>query len=59
MDAISYTQARNSLSAVMARVTENHEPIIIKPRKGKSVVLMALEDYESWQNKLKDLVNKH
>lgn len=54
MDAISYTEARNSLSAVMARVTENHEPLIIRPRKGKSVVLMALEDFNSWQNALED-----
>ncbi|MSR17364.1 MAG: type II toxin-antitoxin system Phd/YefM family antitoxin [Methylococcaceae bacterium] len=58
MDAISYTEARNSLSAVMARVTENHEAFIIKPRKEKSVVLMALEDYESSQNKLKNFVSK-
>ena len=49
MDAISYTQARNSLSAVMARVTENHEPLIITPRKGKATVLMALEDFNAWQ----------
>ena len=49
MDAISYTQARLSLSAVMARVTENHEPLIITPRKGKATVLMALEDFNSWQ----------
>jgi antitoxin YefM len=49
MDAISYTQARSSLSAVMARVTENHEPLIITSRKGKAAVLMALEDYEAWQ----------
>lgn len=54
MDAISYTQARNSLSAVMARVTENHEPLIITPRKGKATVLMALEDFNSWQNELED-----
>lgn len=49
MDAISYTQARNSLLAVMARVTKNHEPLIITPRKGKATVLMALEDYNAWQ----------
>jgi antitoxin YefM len=49
MDAISYTEARNSLSAVMARVTENHKPLIITPRKGKATVLMALEDFNSWQ----------
>ncbi len=49
MDAISYTQARLSLSEVMARVTENHEPLIITPRKGKATVLIALEDFNSWQ----------
>lgn len=49
MDAISCTQARNSLSTVMVRVTENHEPLIITPRKGKTAVLISLEDYNAWQ----------
>lgn len=49
MDAISCTQVRSSLSAVMARVTENHEPLIITPRKGKAAVLISLEDYNAWQ----------
>lgn len=49
MDTISCTQIRNSLSAVMARVTENHEPLIITPHKGKAAVLISLEDYNAWQ----------
>ncbi len=49
MDAISYTQARSSLATVMARVTEDHEPLIITPRKGKAAVLISLEDYNTWQ----------
>lgn len=49
MDAISYTEARNSLAAILDRVTENHEPLIITRRQGKAAVLIALDDYNAWQ----------
>ena len=49
MDAITYTTARAQLASNMNRVCENHEPLIITPRKGKATVLMALEDFNAWQ----------
>ena len=49
MDAISYTRARNDLAKTMDRVVEDHEPIIITRQKGESVVLLSLEDFNSWQ----------
>lgn len=49
MNAISYTRARNDLAKTMDRVVEDHEPIIITRQKGESVVLLSLEDFNSWQ----------
>jgi antitoxin YefM len=47
MQAITYSEARNDLKNVMDDACSNHEPILITRRKGKSVVLVSLEDYES------------
>ncbi|MHB8764089.1 MAG: type II toxin-antitoxin system Phd/YefM family antitoxin [Deferrisomatales bacterium] len=49
MDAISYTRARNNLAGTMDRVVRDHEPIIITRQKGDAVVLLSLEDFNSWQ----------
>lgn len=47
MLAITYSEARRDLKSVMDEVCGNHEPIIITRRKGESVVLLSLEDFES------------
>lgn len=47
MQAISYSEARHDLKNVMDNACSNHEPILITRRKGESVVLVSLEDYES------------
>jgi antitoxin YefM len=47
MDAITYSQARETLAKTIKRVCRDHEPIIITRRREDSVVLMSLEDYES------------
>jgi antitoxin YefM len=47
MQAISYSEARHDLKNVMDEACSNHEPILITRRKGESVVLVSLEDYES------------
>ena len=49
MDAISYTEARNNLTATLDRVTVDHEPVIITRRGAKPAVLIALDDYNAWQ----------
>lgn len=49
MDAITYTNARNSLAKTMDRVNENHEPVIITRQNGASAVLMSLEDFNAWE----------
>lgn len=49
MNAISYTRARNDLAKTMDRVVRDHEPIVITRQKGESVVMLSLEDFNSWQ----------
>lgn len=49
MEAITYTDARNHLAEMIDRVTENHEPVIITRRSRQAVVMLSLEDFNSWQ----------
>jgi antitoxin YefM len=45
--AVSYSELRKKLKAVCDQVCDEHEPLLIKRRRGGDVVLMAKEDYES------------
>jgi antitoxin YefM len=47
MQAVTYSEARHDLKNFMDEACSNHEPILITRRKGESVVLVSLEDYES------------
>ncbi len=49
MDAISYTAARNNLARTIDKVNEDHAPIIITRQKGKSAVLISLDDYNAYE----------
>lgn len=48
MDVISYTDARARLAKTMDRVNDDHAPVVITRRRGKPVVLMSLDDYNSF-----------
>lgn len=47
MQAVTYSEARQDLKNVMDDACKNHEPILITRRKGESVVILSLDDYES------------
>ena len=47
MKTLSSTQLRANLSAIMDRVNDDHEPVIIHRAKGKPVVMVSLEDWAS------------
>ncbi len=47
MKTLSSTDLRANLSAVMDRVNDDHEPVIVTRAKGRPVVLVSLEDYAS------------
>ncbi|MDX2007251.1 MAG: type II toxin-antitoxin system prevent-host-death family antitoxin, partial [Meiothermus sp.] len=49
MKAITYTHARQNLAATMDEAIENHDPVIITRGGDKAVVMMSLEDFNSWQ----------
>ena len=47
MNAIIYTEARETLSDTISKVCENHDPVVITKKRDNAVVMIALEDYES------------
>jgi len=49
MDSISYTTARATLSRTMAKVCNDHAPVIITRKSEAPVVMISLEDYEAME----------
>lgn len=49
MDAITYTRARAHLAEMMAKVNDDHTPVIITRKSGGSVVMISLDDYEAME----------
>ncbi|MFC0181015.1 YoeB-YefM toxin-antitoxin system antitoxin YefM [Thorsellia kenyensis] len=49
MITISYSEARQHLSATMIRAVEDKAPILITRQRGSSCVLMSLEEYNALQ----------
>ncbi|MBP7241455.1 type II toxin-antitoxin system Phd/YefM family antitoxin [Amaricoccus sp.] len=47
MKTLSSTELRATLSTVMDQVNDDHEPVIVTRAKGKSVVMVSLEDWAS------------
>ena len=47
MKTISATDLRANLSAIMDRVNDDHEPVIVTRAKGRPVVMVSLEDWAS------------
>jgi len=47
MRTLSSTELRQNLSSVMDQVNDDHEPVIVTRAKGKPVVMVSLEDWQS------------
>ena len=47
MNAMTYTEARETLAVTIRRVCRDHIPVIITRKREDSVVMMAQEDYDS------------
>lgn len=47
MDSITYSSARGNLLRVMEQVCDDYNPVVITRQKGRSVVVMSLDEYES------------
>lgn len=46
---MTYTEMVNNWSTMIDKVTENHVPVIITSEHSKPVVVISLEDFNSWQ----------
>jgi antitoxin YefM len=49
MNAMSYTEARQTLAKTMENVCSDHEPVIITSKRDKAVVMISLEDYKAME----------
>ncbi|MDH1624091.1 YoeB-YefM toxin-antitoxin system antitoxin YefM [Stutzerimonas stutzeri] len=47
MRTISYTEARQNLSATMVQTVEDRTPTLITRQSGEACVLMSLEEYNA------------
>ncbi|MCX7016409.1 MAG: type II toxin-antitoxin system prevent-host-death family antitoxin [Candidatus Sumerlaeota bacterium] len=47
MNAITYTEARETLAKTIRKVCQDHDPVIITRKREDAVVLVSLADYES------------
>ncbi|PVZ82139.1 type II toxin-antitoxin system prevent-host-death family antitoxin [Serratia sp. S1B] len=47
MKTVSYSEARQNLSATMIQAIEDRAPVLITRQHGESCVLMSLEEYNS------------
>jgi antitoxin YefM len=52
MEAATYTQVRKNFAAVMDRVCEDHDPVIITRQNSRPVVMISLEDYNAIEETL-------
>jgi antitoxin YefM len=48
MKTISYSELREKLKTELDMVAEDHIPLIVKRKRGNDMVIMSLEDYNSY-----------
>lgn len=49
IDVKTYSEARANLKSLMDQVVDDHVPVIIARRSAKSVVVISLDEWNSWQ----------
>ncbi len=49
MKAVNYSELRQNLKANLDEVTDNSELLVVQRPKGRSIVMMSLDEYNSWQ----------
>ena len=52
MQIVNYTEFRNNLAENLNMVNDNSEIVVVSRSKGKNVVVMSLEEYNSIQETL-------
>ncbi len=49
MRTLNYTTARKNLATAIDDVVDDHTPLVITKGSDKAVVMMSLDDWNSWQ----------
>lgn len=49
MTIITVTEAKRNLDALIAKVVSKDEPTIIMTDAGQQIILVSLDEYNSWQ----------
>ena len=49
MESINYTTFRKDLAKTIDRVNNDYCPVLITRQKGRTAVLMSLDDYKSYE----------
>lgn len=49
MQVVSFTELRKNMKTIMDQCCENHDLTIVTRQKEAPVVMMSLEEYNSWQ----------
>jgi len=57
MDAITINQAKQNIDGLIEQVIADADPTIICDDKGQKVVILSLDEYNSWQETLYLLSN--
>jgi antitoxin YefM len=52
MDVLTYSDTRAALKAVMDRVVEDKAPVVVTRRRGESVVMVSLADWNAMEETL-------
>ena len=57
MNAVTATAAKRSLEKLITQVIDNAEPTIVSTDSGKQIVMMALDEFNAWQETIYLLSN--
>lgn len=47
MNALTYTHTRQHFADVMRSVNDDHAPVVVTSQRGKPVVIMSLDDFQT------------
>ena len=57
MNAVTTTAAKRNLEKLITQVIDNAEPTIVSTDSGKQIVMMALDEFNAWQETIYLLSN--
>ena len=49
MKAVTYSHLRANLAKIMDQAADDHDPVLVTRKNGKTAVLMSLEDFGSYE----------